>query len=168
MRIPAILSIVLASTGVFHPARAEAPNPPPRPGLVFGWYDPATDRFVPDKAAEQPSAAGIEGTLVVRVTIDLVTPVPADKQITVFVDGQFGDTATYSDYRTFGTAERDGRTASFEFKVPYGVKTTAPTMTVWVDVSTEVGSARPRVSQTLRTPAPKNGGLVVIPVNLAL
>ncbi len=170
MRIPAILSIAFLVLALSSPARSEAPGPPPRPGLVYGWYDPATDRFFPESPAADADAARVDGTLVVRITVDLVTSIPDDKAITVFVNGQFGDVATYNDYRTFGTAKRDGDTATFEFKVPYGIDAAvaSPAMTVWVDVSTQLASSSPRTSQTLRTPAPKSGGLIVVPVNLAL
>jgi len=143
---------------------------PPRPGLVFGWYDPATDRFLPETTAAEPAAAGVRGTLVVEVTVDLVSKVAAGEDITVFVDGQIGSGRVYNDYRTDGAATRSGTTARYVATFPYGFRLAdeATMLTVWVDASTSVGTARPRTSQTLRVPLPRTGGRLVIPVRLAL
>jgi len=178
----AVLSLVVVAI-LAHAAAAVAGEArvPPRPGLVFGWYDPATDRFLPESAPSAvadtlaPAAGRVHGTLVVEVTVDLVSKVPADEEISVFVDGRVGNDATatgrsYNDYRTEGAARRVGATASYTAALPYGFRAAdeKTMLTVWVDASTAVGTARPRTSQMLRVPLPRAGGRLVIPVRLAL
>jgi len=96
----AVLSLAFV-TILAHAAAAVAGEArvPPRPGLVFGWYDPATDRFLPESAPSAvadtsgPAAGRVRGTLVVEVTVDLVSKVPAGEEISVWVDARVGDDA---------------------------------------------------------------------------